>query len=195
MLSALINGRRKRPSERVLKDLHRQAVQHAERQGLPTPIPLDELEKLRKAVMEYSARPARLCASCPAAGPGPAIRHVQSTVTSAVLPVPLTEGDRQHSGTDAPVWSGLDGLAAHIGEGRAQDAVVILRYAGGAAAPQETAAALASCQSHGLEEAARDLLKYAAERVDRDVMSITKSLLDWQRPTLAVDLLGLALSN
>ncbi|MCG3040461.1 hypothetical protein L7D48_07745 [Streptomyces sp. S1A] len=205
VLSALVNGKQKRPSKHVLEILHAHAAEHTEQRDL---LPLEELEKLRLEVTGYSSQARRRCVACPAAvsaspssGVEPAkehvenaMQHLRTTEAPSVLPVPQPRGDRQHTETEAVAWPGFHGLAAHIEAGRTHDAAIILRYAGHTAAPQETAAAMVSCESSGLEEAVGDLLKYAVRRSDRDVMSIASSLLEQHCYALAGALLDLALS-
>ncbi|MFC7305304.1 hypothetical protein ACFQVC_13855 [Streptomyces monticola] len=127
---------------------------------------------------------------------GPADRTASAGIASSrpeqnVLPVPLGEGDRQHqeSHSEAAFWPAVDDLASHIAAGRYEAVAVILDHAATMADPGETARAMISCRTRGLDEAVEHLLRNASYRDAREIMAIARSLIGAQYPSTAEELL------
>ncbi|MFJ1844676.1 MULTISPECIES: hypothetical protein [unclassified Streptomyces] len=202
VLSDLINGKRKRPKSQPLKALHDLACERASNQGIPIRS-WDDLEKLRRSVVEHTPASVAPCAHCPATislpvptgqEEPPFERPAASGVEARdVLPVPLGQGDRQHvQGAGAP-WPDLDDVSTRLAAGDLAGAAGILRHIGLEATLDEAALAIASSQHHGLVEATELLLQYASQRKDREVIGLARKLLDRDQQLPAGILLGLAL--
>ncbi|MGW0930050.1 hypothetical protein [Streptomyces sp. NPDC002644] len=95
---------------------------------------------------------------------------------TGVVPVPLLEGDRHHVGPPAVEWPGLSDLLKRLATGRAEDVAGLVRHTGLTAAPDQTAAALAACESTGLEEIVTGLVQQAVFRPDKDLIIILQNL-------------------
>ncbi|MEV4691973.1 hypothetical protein AB0K27_12750 [Micromonospora echinospora] len=197
-LSALLNGKTKRPDLNILKRLYALAEEKVEAAAMP--LSFEDLKQLREAVIEGS-RGWRPCSACrdgqgqcsTASADDEQVRlDIRQPAPIATLPVLPLAGDRQ-----VPVlaqWTGIRDLHARLAAGQDADAAGVLRYTGLSAVADETAAAIAICSREGLGEAADALIVYAARRSERDVMEIARALIGYSLPADASELLGFALA-
>ncbi|MCK2237152.1 MULTISPECIES: hypothetical protein [unclassified Crossiella] len=121
----------------------------------------------------------------------PAGATVEPQGHSGMLPVPPAEGDRQLSESDSPLAGELKELARHFAAGKQQDAAVILHYFGTTAPAKETAAAITYCHAQNLGDAASYLIEYSAQRPEKEVLIIVRSLNQSGQRDLADNLLAL----
>ncbi|MER5403885.1 hypothetical protein [Streptomyces sp. NPDC002769] len=138
-LSDLLNARVHKPRREVIRALYELAEVAARTSGASMPVIWEELEDLW---MKACEPPAALCASC------------QRTV----LPVLLTQGDRQHAKEQWPTALALLDMKQNR---RAEDVAGILRHVGVTGEPAEVAHAVAACRACGLGSEADVILRYA----------------------------------
>ena len=197
-LSALLNGKTKRPDLNILKRLYELAEGEAGAEAMP--LSFEDLKGLREAVIIESSRGRHLCSArgdgqgqcSTASAAGEQVRPNLRQAAPTALPVLPVAGDRQ-----VPVlaqWTGIRDLHARLAAGQDADAAGVLRYTGLSAVAVETAAAIATCSRAGLGEAADALIVYAARRSERDVMEIARALIGYSLSADASELLGFALA-
>ncbi len=143
-LSDLLNARIRRPKREVIHALYGLAEVTALTDNVSMPVTWEELEDLWLKACEP---PALLCASCQA----------------SVLPVPPTQGDRQHGQGQ---WPTVLALLDMKQTRKAEDVAGILRHVGMAAGPAEVVHAVAECRARGLSSEADVILQYAQTRRD-----------------------------
>ncbi|MFJ8587681.1 hypothetical protein ACIRD2_23955 [Streptomyces sp. NPDC093595] len=129
---------------------------------LPAPRRTSPRRRLQRRVRMYGAR-----------------RKAALSAGRAAVPVPPERGDRHRTvgtSTAAPWATEAEEIRSHFAGGRAWDAYQMLRNTASTVPAHEFPGVVSSCREAGLEQAVETLLKTAAEREIRAVLSITAAL-------------------
>lgn len=202
VVSALINGERKRPDLGVLISLHNLASRYAARskQSLPH-IGLLTSQHQQVILEAAHARPCRSCGRpwepAPIAASAERMAADGPATTASVppggmdmqLPVSPALGDRQAH------WNDFTDLAKRLSADQFADAAGILRHIGQDAGPAEAAAAIAVCSQEGLADAAEAIATYAARRADEEILFMLRALLGNGNAAAAAELVTLRLER
>ncbi|GAA2453188.1 hypothetical protein GCM10010273_39250 [Streptomyces lavendulocolor] len=201
-LSGYLCGHRLPQTGDTVDRLYTTAERHAQLARRSLPCSRDRLrELLRLAQLERwqagagagtaPERPSPVAPEQPASRPVAARRRLQRRVrmygmrqrtprptARATVPVPPEKGDRHRApAQDTAPWAAeAEEVRRHFAEGREWDAYLMLRNAASTVPAHEFPGVVSSCRAAGLEQAVETLLKTAAEREIRAVLTITAAL-------------------
>jgi predicted transcriptional regulator len=199
-LSYMTTGKRKRPTRKMLEDLHRLASQRAANNAESLPTLSELLHLLDRVLFELQqAQPCKACgrawdSKAPPTRPSPvaekpAAGYAQSVSANFAVPVEDVDGDRQAA------WEDLADLQRRLSADELADAAGIMRHVGQDSEPGETAIAIATCTREGLDDAAKTIMTHAAHRLDEEIIVMVRILLASGDATAAEELVTLRLER